>query len=72
MQRESPFKALQDQVKKQADEQMENTIGLMDQIMQMGMGYVPFIGGAKALGYAQKHGINKLKQHMMAGTVFQN
>ena len=65
MQRESPFKALQDQVKKQADEQMENTIGLMDQIMQMGMGYVPFIGGAKAMGAIQKHGISRLKQHMM-------
>jgi len=64
MQRESPFKALQDQVKNQADEQMENTIGLMDQMMQMGMGYVPFIGGAKIMGAVQKHGINKLKQHM--------
>ena len=64
MQRESPFKALQDQVKKQADEQMENTIGLMDQMMQMGMGYVPFIGGAKIMGAVQKHGVNRLKQHM--------
>jgi len=64
MQRENPFTALQDQVKQMQDEQMEQTIGMMDQMLQMGMGYVPFIGGAKVMGAVQKHGINKLKQHM--------
>ena len=65
MQRENPFSALQDQVKQMQDEQMEQTIGIMDQMIQMGMGYVPFIGGAKIAGMAQKHGVNRLKQHMM-------
>ena len=65
MQRENPFSALQDQVKQMQDEQTEQTIGMMDQMIQMGMGYVPFIGGAKVMGAVQKHGISRLKQHMM-------
>ena len=65
MQRENPFSALQDQVKQMQDEQMEQTIGVMDQMIQMGMGYVPFIGGAKVVGAVQKHRMNKIKQHMM-------
>ena len=68
MQRQNQFSALQDQVKQMQDEQTEQTIGIMDQMLQMGMGYVPFIGGAKVVGFAQKHGLNKLKQRMAQNT----
>ena len=60
MQRENKFSALQDQVKQMQEEQMEQTVGLMDQIIGMGTAYVPFLGGTKAAGFLQ----NKIKQQL--------
>ena len=37
MQRENQFSALQDQVKQMQDEQTEQTIGIMDQLFQLGV-----------------------------------
>ena len=62
MQRESPFKALQDQVKKQSEEQAEQTMGILDQVIGMGSAYLPWVGGHAALGAGQKALMNKLKQ----------
>lgn len=62
MQRENPFDALQNQVKDLAEEQAEQTMGMMDQVMGMGMAYLPWIGGHKALGMAQMAIKNKMKQ----------
>ena len=62
MQRESPFDALQNQVKDLAEEQAEQTMSMMDQVMGMGMAYVPWIGGHKAIGMAQMAIKNKMKQ----------
>jgi len=62
MQRESPFEALQNQMKDMAEEQAEQTMGMMDQVMGMGMAYLPWIGGHKALGMAQMAIKNKMKQ----------
>ena len=62
MQRQNQFSALQDQVKQMQEEQLEQTMGVMDQLMQMGLSYVPFIGGAKVAGLAQQKLMTRMKQ----------
>jgi len=61
-QKVKPFEALQNQMKDMAEEQAEQTMGMMDQVMGMGMAYLPWIGGHKALGMAQMAIKNKMKQ----------
>ena len=63
MKRENSFNALQDQVKEMAEEQTEQTINMMDQLAGLGMSYIPFIGGAKAVGYAKAKLMAKMKQN---------
>ena len=74
MQRENQFSALQDQVKQMQDEQTEQTIGIMDQMFQMGVSYVPFIGGGKLAGLAahkfSKWRQNKVVQQQQPGGIF--
>ena len=62
MQRESPFEALQNQMKDMAEEQAEQTVGMLDQVIGMGSAYLPWVGGSAALGAGQKALMNKLKQ----------
>ena len=67
MQRENSFNALQDQVKDMVEEQAEQTMNMMDQLTNMGMSYIPFIGGAKAVGYAKAKLMAKMKQNAGKG-----
>jgi len=67
MQRENSFNVLQDQVKDMAEEQTEQTINMMDQLAGLGMSYIPFIGGAKAVGYAKAKLMAKMKQNAGKG-----
>ena len=60
--RESPFKEMQQQMKDLAEEQTEQTMGMLDQLVGMGMAYIPFVGGQAALTTGQKVLMNKLKQ----------
>ena len=60
MQRENQFSALQNQVQQMQEEQMEATVGMMDQLVGMGTAYVPFLGGTKAASFLQ----HKVKQQM--------
>ena len=60
MQRENQFSALQNQVQQMQEEQMEATVGMMDQLIGMGTAYVPFLGGTKAASFLQ----HKVKQQM--------
>jgi len=60
MQRENQFSALQDQVKQMQEEQMEQTMGMMDQLIGMGTAYIPFLGGTKAASFLQ----HKVRQQM--------
>ena len=62
MQRQNKFNALEDQVKQMQEEQMEATVGMMDQIVGMGTAYLPFVGGAKFAGFAQQKLMTKMKQ----------
>ena len=62
MQRENQFSALQDQVKQMQEEQMEQTVSMMDQIVGMGTAYLPFVGGARFVGFAQQKLMSKIKQ----------
>ena len=66
-QRKNEFSALQDQVKSMQEEQTEQTIGMMDQIMGMGTAYIPFLGGTKALGWAQHKFMARVKQQAVQG-----
>ena len=67
MQRKNEFSALQDQVKGMQEEQMEQTVGMMDQIVGMGTAYIPFIGGTKLIGFAQQKLMSKIKQRAAVG-----
>jgi len=66
-QRENRFNALENQVKDMAEEQVQETIGVMDQMMGLGMSYVPFIGGGKLLNIARAKLITKMKQNVAKG-----
>jgi len=44
------------------EEQMEQTISMMDQIVGMGTAYLPFVGGAKFVGFAQQKLMSRIKQ----------
>jgi len=72
MQRKNEFSALQDQVKQMQEEQMEATVSMMDQIVGMGTAYLPFVGGAKAVGFAQQKLMGKIKQNAAAGGIWAN
>lgn len=67
MQRQNQFSALQDQVQQMQDEQMEQTVSLMDQVIGMGTAYIPFLGGTKALSWAQQKLMTRVKQRAMTG-----
>ena len=62
MQRQNRFNALEDQVNQMQEEQMEQTVGMMDQLLGMGTAYIPFIGGAKFVSFAQQKLMTKMKQ----------
>ncbi len=62
MQRQNRFNALEDQVNQMQEEQMEQTVGMMDQLIGMGTAYIPFVGGAKFVSFAQQKLMTKMKQ----------
>ena len=62
MKRENRFNALEDQVNQMQEEQMEKTVGMMDQLIGMGTAYIPFVGGAKFVSFAQQKLMTKMKQ----------
>ena len=45
---------------------MEQTVGMMDQIVGMGTAYIPFIGGTKLIGFAQQKLMTRVKQRAAA------
>lgn len=69
MQRGNRFKELEQRVDDLANERMEETMGLMDQMLGMAAGYVPFIGGGKLAAFAQQKIGNKIKQSAGGMTV---
>jgi len=68
-QRENRFNALENQVKDMAEQQVQETMGVMDQLMGLGMSYVPFIGGGKLINIARAKLMTKMKQNAAKGTV---
>jgi len=62
-QRENRFDALEDQVKDMAEEQVQETMGIMDQLTGLGMSYIPFIGGSKLASIARVKLVTKMKQN---------
>ena len=66
MQRQNKFNALEDQVNQMQEEQMEQTVSMMDQIVGMGTAYLPFVGGSKFVGFAQHKLMSKIKQRAAA------
>ena len=69
MQRGNRFTDLEKQVNELANEQMQETMNLMDQMMGMAAGYIPFIGGGKLAALAQQKIGNKIKQKAGGMTV---
>jgi len=69
MQRGNRFKELEQRVDDLANEQMQETMGLMDSMLGMAAGYIPFIGGGKLAAIAQQKIGNKIKQQAGANTI---
>ena len=67
MQRKNQFSELQDQVNQMQEEQMEQTVSMMDQIVGMGTAYLPFVGGARFVSFAQQKLMSKIKQRTAVG-----